>query len=1006
MEVRETPGEGGAQRIAISYAGYNRPWAAWIADRLERYGCRVTFQRWDAPIEVPLEEQLRDLLLLEGRILVVLSDWYFRLGPHPEEAWNHALRTVVAPNTHRFAAVSVTAEPLPPATAAFGGTADLWGIGAREAERRLLSLLGITPGTHATPPGGVRTDRRGAGPRFPHEQPRVWGGVPRRNIRFTGREDTLRRMYEALQRAEPGTGVVTLLGMSGVGKTQIAVEYVHRFGSEYDMVWWVPADQRGTLRQRLAELAPALDLHTGSDYGARLRAVRDALRRGEPYSRWLLVLDGADDPENIAGLLPHGPGHVLITSQNRSWDQHNTVVLDVPVYDREESVAFVRRRASRIGPGDADRLAEALGDLPLALDQTAGWLSDAAITVPEYVELLHGRHDLESGLKVSADFRMTYQTAFAILINRLRETMPEAVELLRLASCFAPGNISVQLLRGVPVDHLPEGLRGLMEDPLRWSAAIARLVQYSVIRWDAPEAEPDADAESDAGQIHLHRLVHQTVRSGMSEEDLAVYSRAVRRALAAADPRRPTDTRRWPRFAQIVPHLEVSGALRSTHPDIHQLIFNCLRYLFLAGEYTSGVYLSELTERAWREVLGEDDPKLWRLGAQHATLLRGLGEYARCERIDRAVAERLSVLLGEQHLGVLHALDGLGADLRGLARYQESLEVSQRVLDGYLELVGPDDSRTLSARNNLAVSLRLLGRYREALDLDRLTLARRRELLRPRHNYSLASESTYGLDLRLLGRYSEAASVLEPSVETHRVVMGHDNPQTLSVEFNLAMCLHRSGERAEAERRIADLVERASRVLGDSSPVTVRFLAGQAFIQRAQGHLDQARATGERVTEHYRVRLGPQHPYTIGTSANQALVLRALGERQQAALLIEEALADMTSALGPDHPWTLGIALNAAASRSLEDDLEGAVELSRDTVRRAARTLGRRHPLFLSAQISLAHDLRAVRRSEEADKTEEEALSGLISTLGSQHSHTVSARNRKRPYWDFEPLAT
>ncbi|MGQ4425784.1 toll/interleukin-1 receptor domain-containing protein, partial [Streptomyces violaceoruber] len=69
------------QTVTIHFAGFNRAWAAWIGDRLERRGVRVVPLRWDSPADVPLVDLLRDLTLAEGRVLIIVSEWYFQLGP-------------------------------------------------------------------------------------------------------------------------------------------------------------------------------------------------------------------------------------------------------------------------------------------------------------------------------------------------------------------------------------------------------------------------------------------------------------------------------------------------------------------------------------------------------------------------------------------------------------------------------------------------------------------------------------------------------------------------------------------------------------------------------------------------------------------------------------------------------------------------------------------------------------------------------------------------------------
>ncbi|HEY5836580.1 FxSxx-COOH system tetratricopeptide repeat protein [Streptomyces sp.] len=986
--------------VTISFAGYNRAWAAWIASRLERHGHQVALQRWDISPGDTVLQGLQDLLLSEGRVLIVLSEWYFRLGPRSHEEWNIALREIVPANSDRFAAVSVTPAAMPGAVASLGA-ADLWGMGAAEAERRLLSRLGITPARSSS----LDTLAGAGGPRFPLEQPAVWGGVPRRNTRFTGREQLLWNIHQQLTQAEPGAGVVTLLGLSGVGKTQIAAEYVYRFGAEnYDTVWWVRASERGTLREKLAGLAPALGLPTGREYGERLRAVRDALRRGEPYFRWLVVLDGADQPEEIHDLVPSGPGHVLITSQNREWGEHNSSLVEVPVYDRYESIAFVRRRAPRLDDADADKLADALGDLALALDQNAGALNDSPMPVDEYIELLRHGADVEPGLKVAADFQMTYYTAFSILLNRLREDKPEAVDLLRLCVFFAPGPIPVRLLRDLPIREVPERLAGLMEDPLLWNSAISKLAQWSVIQSDPQEAE-DEEPTSSNEIVQMHRLVYQAVRADMPAEEQATYSRVVRKILAAADPGRPTDTRLWPRYAEIVPHLEASGALESTNPDIQLTVINCLRYLHLSGEYQAGLQLADAATSKWPALFAPGHQRLWDLVHNRANMLRGLGDFAATEALDRDAYDTLRAQRGDQDLLVLRAANGLAADLRNLGRYDEALDLARFVQDGYTTLVGPQDARTLLAQNNTAVTYRLLGRYQDALDLDRGTLAARRDLLRERHSATLSSENSYAHNLRLLGHYDQATSVQERNYEIHRAVLGTDNPQSLRAEHNLVQCYYRGGDRPRAASLLVRLLERCERVLGDSHPITVRVSVTYSSFEREHGDLDRARERGEFALRAYRDQFGDAHPYTAGALANHGLLLRAAGERQQSQNEVEDAFIAMGRAVGPDHPWTLGCALNVSAARNFAGDPESAAELSRVAADRAAVRLGPHHPLTLSCQIALASDLRMLRTRQEADKIEEEALAALSATLGPQHSHTLVARARTRPYWDFEPFS-
>ncbi|MFS8198757.1 FxSxx-COOH system tetratricopeptide repeat protein [Streptomyces sp. CWNU-52B] len=956
----------GRQTVTLSFAGVHRAWAVWIGHHLELRGHRVVHQRWDPPSGASVEESLRDLLLAPGPVLLLLSDQYFRLDAHTAQEWSQALHRVVAPNLRRIAAVTVAPSVPPPAAAAVLDAVTLHDVGAEEAERRFLDRLDLPSEPLAEQPKDTRP-----GPPFPVHTLRVWGRVPERNDRFTGRVPLLNTVYEGLQRESR----IILYGMSGVGKTQLAAEYAYRFASGYHVVWWVHAGNRAAFRQGLAELAPALGLPTGLQYGERLRAVRDALAQGEPYPRWLLVVDGADEPDEIRDLLPTGTGHVLITSCNPDWNPVPGALVEVSGYDRAESMAFIRRRAPRLTEEDSWQLAEALEDLPLLLDQTAGWLEESGMPVAEYLrELLTGDVDRDALVQVSADFPMTFRTAWAILLDKFRTTSPESVRLLRLCTFFAPDAVPVRLLRGAPAEGLPPAVAHLLGDDATWDRAVEQLRKYSVVHVEHPPQDPSSEF------LSLHRMVHRTVRHDMTPQEYESCAEAARYVLVVSDPDDPSRASLWHRYAELVPHLEHADLLSSIDPPTQRLVLNCLRYLYLSGEYATGVRFAERALAAWQGRQDEHADLLWDLGHHYANLLRSMGAYEDSEAVSRAAVEEHRAKGGARDERYLRAVSSLAADLRELGRYEESLRLSQEVCDGYAALSGDQDPWTLAAQNNKASSLRLLGRYEEALEIGRRVLDSRRDVLGPRHVWTLYSEMWCATDLRLLGRYEEALDLQARSVARHKDALGNDHPQTLQADYNLAQCLYRTGDREEAGELFDTVRAKSERVRGKRNSFTLLFAVAHSCFMREHADIDQAHALSERVVARYLRLLGPAHPFVAGVRSNQALILRAVGERTQARDLAERALADMTRAVGPDHPWALGCAVNAAMARHLTGRVEGAAELSRDTVERAGRILGRGHPLARVARRALDTDLSALR-----------------------DEHTPAPGDRARLYWNFEP---
>ena len=293
----------------ISHAGPDRQWAEWVGWQLESAGYTVVLD-WLPGENVVLARE--DALRRAGRVLALCSRAYFRRG-FTEQEWTAVLAAQQedAPPLIPVWIEDLTEDQIPRLLRS-AQPIILFGLSDAKAARRLVSSLSGEPGASgpaAFPGSGSSAEPQpddSAKPRLPsQDHPAVWH-VPPRNADFVGRDSVLVRVREEL--LDGSTGIVVLQGPGGMGKTQLSIEYAHRFGSDYDAVWVIDAEQPELVTSQLANLAVALSaVPAGTDAQLAATAALVALRNRK---RWLLVFDNLEGPDDLAAFLPDGPGDV------------------------------------------------------------------------------------------------------------------------------------------------------------------------------------------------------------------------------------------------------------------------------------------------------------------------------------------------------------------------------------------------------------------------------------------------------------------------------------------------------------------------------------------------------------------------------------------------------------------------------------------------------------------------------------------------------------------------
>ncbi|MFF0312195.1 tetratricopeptide repeat protein [Streptosporangium sp. NPDC004379] len=774
-----------------------------------------------------------------------------------------------------------------------GGTVTGPGGAAAGAERAVAVTGDLTAGMLITGDGAtITTTTAEVRPPLPPAdavQVPVGGlaGLPRRPAGvFVGRQEQLGQLEAAL-RSGPGVITQAVVGLGGIGKSELALQYAERHQGAYRLVWWITAEIPEQIQAGLAGLGRALCAGVASTAAAQAPAEEAeawALAWLAAHDDWLVVFDNAADAEDLQPYLGRlRTGHVLVTSRRAVGWRDVGEVLRLEVLPRAEAVELLLEMIgteTTIDRAVAGELAAELGELPLALKQAGAYLAatpgmdpatylDLLRTTPARALSADPRHDAATDRGVTRVWQVT--------CARIERINPRAMRLLHVLACYAPDDLPCEVLTGV------EGT-----DAAAIADALGTLASYSMI-----------NRSRDGQAVSVHRLVQAVTLAALPDDARTVTRAVAADLLQAALPDNPEHISSWPTYARLLPHAQ---AVLDAGSDAMNAV---LIYLNASGDYRTARTLQHRRYIVLNHALGPEHPETLGARVNLAFLTERAGDTAGAREQLAALLPVFEQVMGPKHPGTLivrmHlvAVTGRAGDAVGTRdRYAALVPVAERVL-------GPEYPETLTIRADQASWTGQMGNAAGARDQLTALLPVFERVMGPKHPETLKVRANLTSWTGNAGDAAGARDQLAALLPTFEQVMGPKHPETLTARGNLASWTGNAGDAAGARDQLAALLPTFEQVMGPKHPGTLMARAGLAFWTGKAGDVAGARDRYTALVPVLERVLGPEHMGTMTARTNLAAVTAEAGDAAGARDQYEALLPVLERVMGPKHSEVL-----------------------------------------------------------------------------------------------------
>lgn len=637
----------------------------------------------------------------------------------------------------------------------------------------------------------------------------VWNVPYNRNPNFTGREKSLQYLHQSFMGHDPLLHTIAIYGLGGIGKTQLALEYAHRHRADYAIIWWVRAEETTTMISDFLRLGGFLA--AGVLENTPPDVVADAIRRAlDRRSDWLLIFDNVPAIHTLSPVLPQGrSGNIIITSRSPNW-RGQAHPYHLGPWQRREAVEFLRKRTGLTDSDDSvNRLADALGNLPLAVEQAGACIEQARISFSDYLNRFQThRQELLRLTPPSSDYPDTVATTWEISFNKIRGASSAAGDLANLCAFLCPDEIRRELLfRGAHV--IPYPLATTVSNTVMLDGAIAALLQYSLV-----------DANEHA--ISMHRLVAAVTRDRLSESDRKLWADVALRLINDAFAFESIDVGTWGQCSALMAHLMTVTAHADSlnvSPQINAGLLNeAGRYLLKAGQFPEAKNLLDRALAIARRVYGDKHPAVSSIVNDLGRVHMRLGELNRARTCFEWALGIDEPLHGHNHPHVATIVNNYGMCLMSSGDAENAKKHFEWALTVYQNHFGDKHPKTASTLSNLGYARMRLGEIQPALQCFHLALAVAQATVGDMHPTVASICYNIGTALRLANQLHDARIAFERALNIDKATFIPTHPDVRRDEDALAEVLRAQGNTSAAVEHYHAALARVTKLHGHDHP--------------------------------------------------------------------------------------------------------------------------------------------------------------------------------------------